>query len=136
MRGLGRALRRGATQLPTRPGKADTQGTPVATTGSVRQSHSAWDSSWRPVRTGKAERDTVDSRSPIFLEMDIPFHLNLRLIRLEAAALENFDHPWGLGKDPLPGFAVFRRHADHLRIAAKVHVRPLRVQRLAQVLLQ
>src|SRR5260370_39973054 len=74
--------------------------------------------------------------SPVFLEMDVSLYLKLRLVDLEAALLENLDHSGGLGKDSLPGFTIFCRHADHLRVTAKIHVCPLGVEQLAQPSLQ
>src|SRR5260370_24376072 len=78
----------------------------------------------------------TSSGSPVFLEMDRAFYFTLRRVGLEAAALENVDHPRGLREDALPAFAIFSRDANHLWVATQIHMGPRRVKRLAQAFLQ
>src|SRR5262249_12624453 len=74
--------------------------------------------------------------SPVFLEVDVPLYFRRRLVGMEAPLLEDLDHAGRPGVDALAGLAVLRRHADHLGVAAQVDVRPRRVQRGAQPLLE
>src|SRR5205823_9053582 len=78
----------------------------------------------------------VPGSLPVLLIVDIPHALDVRLIGLEAALLEDLDDAARLRIDPGAGVAVLRRHADHLRITAQIDVRSRRVERLAQALLQ
>src|SRR5687767_6140736 len=73
---------------------------------------------------------------PVLLVMDVTLELDVGLVRLEAAALQDLDDAQRLRINPGAGLAVLLGHADHLRIAAQEHVRPGRIERLAQSLLE
>src|SRR4051812_23708132 len=60
---------------------------------------------------------------PVFLEVDVAFHLQLRVVRLEPHALEDFDHALRRRVLPGTGVLILERDADHFRVAAEEHVR-------------
>src|SRR5262249_4085856 len=76
------------------------------------------------------------STLPVLFKMNVALELAAVPIDLETAALEDFHNAGGLGVRPRSGFAVLERDADHLGVAAQVHVGPSRVERLAQALFQ
>src|SRR5260370_27578659 len=74
--------------------------------------------------------------SPVLLEVDVPLDLRLRLVRLEAALLQNLNHPRRLWVDALARGAVLRRHANHVGVAAQKHVGACGVEFPAEALFQ
>src|SRR2546423_633847 len=76
------------------------------------------------------------SRSPVFLEVDVPAELLRRLVGPEAAPAQQLDDARRLRVDRLAGRLVLGRDADHVRVAAQKHVRRRRVEGPAQLPLQ
>src|SRR5262245_45113817 len=74
--------------------------------------------------------------SPIFLKMNIPLQFYAGLIDLELATLQNLDDARRLRIDFGAGRLVGGRDADHLGIAAQIHVRRRRIERLAEFLFE
>src|SRR5205823_4383020 len=103
----------------------------------LRQGHTGDD---RPgagsIPSGGAAPAGAEGASPVLLEVNRPLQFYARLVDLELTLRQNLDDARRLRIAGLAGRAVGRRHADHLRVAAQIHVRAVRIERGAEPFLE